>query len=92
MIDGLDEEVEVESDSEWDTAADEAVTAAASLFSPLNDDEAQLLNSLRAYADRMSAKGDSKLQALLLSKRWLQSENSAVSPLPLIYGETQRGS
>lgn len=69
MIDGLDEEVEVESDAEWDTAADEAVTTAASLFRPLNDEEAALLENLLAYADRMSARGDSKLQALLA---WLK--------------------
>ena len=69
MIDGLDEEVEVESDAEWDTAADEAVTSAAALFRPLNDEEATLLENLRAYADRMSARGDSKLQALLA---WLK--------------------
>lgn len=69
MIDGLDEEVEVESDAEWDTAADEAVTSAASLFRPLNDEEAALLDNLRAYAERMSARGDSKLEALLA---WLR--------------------
>lgn len=65
MIDGLDEEVEVESDADWDTAADEAVTTSAALFRPLDDEEAALLESLRTYADRMSARGDSKLQALL---------------------------
>lgn len=70
MIDGLDEEVEVDDDAEWDAAADEAVSSAAALFRPLNDEEASLLDSLRAYGDRMSARGDSKLAALL---SWLRA-------------------
>jgi superfamily II DNA or RNA helicase len=69
MIDGLDDEIEADDDAAWDAAADEAVSQAAALFRPLADEEAALLDSLRAYADLMSARGDSKLAALLA---WLR--------------------
>jgi len=69
MIDGLDDEVEVDNDAEWDEAADQAVSSAAALFRPLDAEEAALLDSLRNYGDLMSARGDSKLATLMA---WLR--------------------
>lgn len=70
MIESLDDEVDVDDDSEWDVATEAAVTSAGALLRPLDDEESALLNALRAYGDRASARGDSKLQALL---KWLRS-------------------
>jgi superfamily II DNA or RNA helicase len=69
MVEGLDGELEVDNDAEWDEATAEAVGEAATLFRPLSAEETALVEGLRAHAARASARGDSKLHALLV---WLK--------------------
>ena len=65
MIEGLEDDVDVDNDAERDAAAEAAVSSVAALFRPLEAEEPELLERLRAHAEQMSARGDSKLKALL---------------------------
>lgn len=71
MIEGLDDEVDVDNDAERDAAAEAAISSSAALFRPLEAEEPELLERLRAHAELMAARGDSKLAALLA---WLRAK------------------